>query len=260
MLAYLKSIWECRNFWYSLVINDLQLRYRRSILGVGWSMLHPLASALVMGFVFHTIFHRPVREYLPYLLCGLACWSYLTGVATDGCLSYIHAENYIRQHPLPLAVYPLRTTLGTMIHFIIALVLVAILKFGLRGFDNPPEVFSLALGVVVLLFFGWAVTILAGLVNVAFRDTQHILGIVFQILFYLTPILYPAETLQSSSLGAVLAYNPLTPFVDLIREPMLEGRPPSFACFGAAAAITLVLGLLAVASLNYQQRRVIFYL
>ena len=60
-------------------------------------------------------------------------WGYLTGVITEGCQSYISAENYIRQHPLPLAVYPLRTTLGTMIHFVIALVLVAVLKFCLRG-------------------------------------------------------------------------------------------------------------------------------
>ncbi len=260
MFAYLASVWKCRRFWFSLVINDLQLRYRRSVLGVGWSLLHPLAYALVLGAAFHEIFHQPVREYLPYLLCGLAAWSYLTGVITEGCQSYISAENYIRQHPLPLAVYPLRTTLGTMIHFLIALALVAVLKLALQGTGRPPEVFSLALGVGLLFLFGWAMTILAGFVNVVFRDTQHILGIVFQILFYLTPIIYPAQSITSTRIGWVLAFNPFTPLLDVVREPMLEGRPASLACYGAAAAITLVAGVAAALSLGSQQRRVIFHL
>jgi ABC-type polysaccharide/polyol phosphate export permease len=260
MRAYFASIWECRNFWFSLVVNDLQLRYRRSALGVGWSLLYPLASAIVLGAVFHVIFHQPVREYLPFLLCGLAAWSFVTGVATEGCSSYISAENDIRQHPLPIAVYPLRTTLGTMIHFLIALVLVVILKLGLQGLSKPPEMFSLTLGILLLFVFGWVVAILTGFLNVAFRDTQHILGIVFQIWFYVTPIIYPASSISSTSIGWVLAINPLTPFVDLIREPMLEGRPASLACYGAAVLITLVVGAAAVLTLGAQQRRVIFYL
>ena len=91
----------------------------------------------------------------------------------------------------------------------------------------------------MLFLFGWAMTILWGFVNVVFRDTQHILGIVLQILFYLTPIIYPAQSLSSTCIGWVLAFNPFTPLLDVIREPMLEGRPPSLTCFGAAAAITL---------------------
>ena len=111
MLDYAVSVWKCRNFWLSLVANDLHLRYRRSVLGIGWSLLHPLATSLVLGFMFHEIFHRPIREYLPYLLCGLACWTYLTGAASSGCQTYIQAEPYIRQHPLPLAVYHIRREL-----------------------------------------------------------------------------------------------------------------------------------------------------
>jgi lipopolysaccharide transport system permease protein len=260
MWAYLIAIWQCRNFWLSLVVNDLQLRYRRSVLGVGWSLLHPLAWSLVMGAVFHEIFKTPIREYLPYLLCGLTCWTYLTGAFLQGSQSYIQAENYIRQHPLPLAVYPLRTVLGAMIHFLIAVVLVLVLTGMLRGLDNPPEMFSLYLGILILFLFGWAVTILAGFINVAFRDTQHILEVVFQILFYLTPIIYHRQDITSPQIGWILDHNPLAPFVDLIREPLVFGRTPSPECLGAAAAITLLTGLAAAVSLGYQQRRVVFYL
>jgi lipopolysaccharide transport system permease protein len=260
MLAYLGSIWKCRNFWLSLVINDMRLRYRRSVLGVGWSLLHPLTTAFVTGVVFCEIFKMPIRELLPFVLSGLACWAYITGVTVQGCQSYVQAESYIRQHPLPLAVYPLRTTLGAMIHFLIALVLV----FGLASvFRNTADVsagFLLIPGIALFFLFGWAVAILAGFVNTIFRDTQHILEVVFQILFYLTPLVYPMRMLSETRVGWLLRYNPVVPFLKLIREPLLEGRTPSLTCYAVATAITLLLGAAAIASLGYQQRRVILYL
>src|SRR2546427_6066829 len=126
MLKYLADIWRCRYFWLSLVKNDLQLRYRRSVLGIGWSLLQPLATAVVTCAVFHAIFHLEVQEHGLFILAGLACWSFVTSCTIQGCQSYVQAESYIRQHPMPLAIYPLRTTLGTMINFLISLSLVVV--------------------------------------------------------------------------------------------------------------------------------------
>ena len=260
MFAYAASIWECRNFWLSLVVNDLHLRYRRSVLGVGWSLAHPLATTLVLGSVFHVIFDRPIREYLPCLLCGLGCWAYLTGVITQGCQNYIHAESYIRQHTLPLAVFPLRTTLVVMIHFLIALMLVVALSVGLRGWSHAPNMLALLLTLPVLLIFGWGISTISGFVNIAFRDTQHILEVVFQILFYMTPIIYPAEILARTPIGRIAAYNPLTPFIDLVREPLLNGCSASLSTWYSVLLITLVVVVVSALSLRLQQRRVIFYL
>lgn len=260
MWGYLQSIWDCRHFWLSLVLNDLHLRYRRSVLGIGWSLLFPLATTLVTGTVFHEIFKVPIREFLPFIFSGFACWAYLTGVILQGCQSYIAAEPYIRQHPLPLAVYPLRTTLGTLVHFLIALALVFGLTQLFKGPHLPVALLWLPPALVLLFMFGWAIGILAGFVNTVFRDTQHILEVGFQILFYLTPIIYPASMLAQTRVGWLLAYNPLAPFLDLIRRPMLEGRPPSKMCLISAAAVVLVTVFAAVASLRHQQRRVVFYL
>src|SRR5437773_2622776 len=123
MLKYLASIWACRYFWLSLVKNDLQLRYRRSFLGIGWSLLQPLATTVVTCAVFHAIFHMNVRDHGLFILSGLACWSYFTSVTIQGCQSYVQAVSYIRQQPMPMGIYALRTTLGAMFHLLIALVL-----------------------------------------------------------------------------------------------------------------------------------------
>ncbi len=260
MLAYLDSIWRCRQFWLSLVINDLQLRYRRSILGIGWSLLHPLAMACITAVVFCEIFKIPIREMLPFMLSGLACWSYITGSIFQGCQSYVQAESYIRQHPLPLAVYPLRTTLGVLIHFVIALMLVFFLTCIFRQTINVTALAMLIPGLGVLFLFGWAVAILAGYIHTVFRDTQHILELVFQVIFYLTPLVYPMRVLSNTRIGWLLAYNPLIGLLNLVRHPLIESRPPSMTSVLVASGMTLVLGMIAMASLRYQQRRIILYL
>ena len=260
MRDYFTSIWQCRYFWLSLVVNDLRLRYRRSVLGIGWSLLHPLTTALVMGAVFCEIFKVPIREFLPLVLSGLAFWAYITGSVLQGCHSYIQAEPYIRQHPLPLVIYPLRTTLGAMIHFLIALLLVFCLSKALIGAPALSGVVWLLPGIGLLFVFGWAMATIAGFVNIVFRDTQHILEVVFQILFYLTPIFYQERLLAETRIGWVLKFNPLASFLHLIREPLLSGRMPAAATFAVAAAVTGLACIAAVASLGYQQRRVIFYL
>jgi lipopolysaccharide transport system permease protein len=260
MRRYLASIWACRYFWLSLVKNDLQLRYRRSMLGIGWSLVQPLVAAVVLCAVFHAIFHLEVREHGLFILAGLACWTYVTQCTIQGCQSYVQAESYIRQHPMPLAIYPLRTTLGTMIHFLIALHLVLVLTWILRGFDNVMVLWALVPGILLYFQLGWAVGTLAGYVNVVFRDTQHFFEVGFQILFYLTPIIYPVHAVAETPVGWLVRYNPLTPFLNMIRVPLIDGNLPTLRCYAAATTAAVVLTGLAALSLRYQQRRVILYL
>jgi lipopolysaccharide transport system permease protein len=260
MLAYLASTWRCRYFWMSLVKNDLQLRYRRSFLGVGWSLLQPLATAIVTCAVFHAIFKQDIRQHGLFILSGLACWSYVTSSVIQGCQSYVQAESYIRQHPMPMAIYPLRTTLGSMIHFLIALGLVTTLTWVLNGFGNVRTLWALIPALILYFQFGWAVATLTSYVNTVFRDTQHFFEIGFPILFYLTPIIYSPENVATTPVGFLVANNPLVPFLNMIRRPLLHGDLPSAFCYASAFGMTALVTLLAALSLRYQQRRVILYL
>src|SRR5580704_5063239 len=97
MGAYFAEVWRSRFFWLSLVKMDLQLRYRRSMLGIGWSMLYPLANTLVLCIAFHEIFHQSIRDYVAYLMLGLTWWGYMSGVTVQGCQCFVDAESYIRQ-------------------------------------------------------------------------------------------------------------------------------------------------------------------
>ena len=107
MGSYLTAVWRCRYFWLSLVKMDLEARYRRSVLGLGWSLLHPLALTLILYTVFHTLFRADIQNYGLYVLTGLVVWNYFTAVTTQGCNCFLVAEAYIRQYPTPLAIFPL---------------------------------------------------------------------------------------------------------------------------------------------------------
>src|SRR5262245_36858391 len=101
---YVAAVWRCRYFWLSLVKMDLETRYRRSVLGLGWSLLHPIALTIILYTVFHTLFLADVPNYALYVLTGLVLWNYLTSVTIQGCQCFIQAESYIRQYPSPLVI------------------------------------------------------------------------------------------------------------------------------------------------------------
>ncbi len=260
MTAYVADIWRCRFFWMSLVQMDLRTRYRRSILGMGWSLLHPIAMTIVLCVVFHTVFHQPIREYAPFLLAGLALWNFITSSALQGCQCFFQGESYIRQYPAPVAIYPLRTALGGAIHFLLALGVTLGLAWYFKGFGNVPSLVTLPFTVLLLFFFTWGLAVLAGFANVHFQDTQHLTEVLFQILFYATPIMYKADQLRGSIFARLVQYNPLVAILDIVRVPVVDGQFPSLHTYTIAFSTVLVTVVAASITLSRLQRRLIFYL
>lgn len=264
--AYMRSMWDCRFFWLSLVRNDLRSKYRRSMLGLGWSLLQPLATALVLGTVFAGIFDLDPTTYGMYLIIGLCFWNYLSGVANLGCTSMLAGESYIRQYPAPMAIYPLRTVLGAAIHFSVALGFLIVVSWCMYGFGNLLALTSLVPTMLLLLIFGWSLAALMGLANVYFHDTQHLVEVALQILFYATPIIYLPEMLEekASAVGNAAVWminaNPLGAFVMLLRQPLQEATFPSGQTFLVAAILTTLTAGGATLALSRLERRLIFHL
>jgi ABC-type polysaccharide/polyol phosphate export permease len=220
---------------------------------------------LIICLVFHHIFRVDVLEYAPYLLAGLACWNYILNVSLQGCMCFFLGEAYIRQHPAPMAIYPLRTTLGAMIHFLLALMVVMAMAFYTYGVPSWPALLSLIPTLVLLFLLGWSLAVIGGLANVIFQDTKHLAEVGFQIVFYATPIMYKEKMLQGSHFGWLIQLNPFVAFFHLIRDPILvdEGLPPhvpSLTTFLIAGGTVLVITSIAAFWLARMQRRLIFYL
>jgi ABC-type polysaccharide/polyol phosphate export permease len=129
-------------------------------------------------------------------------------------------------------------------------------------------IWTLAPSLVLLFIFGWAVALIAGIATVHFHDTQHLLEIALQILFYATPIIYQSEMLKSRGLGFLVRYNPILPFLDLIRVPILmdnDSLPLETLklyrhALILAAVITFGTVFIAGIMLNRVGKRLIFHL
>jgi ABC-type polysaccharide/polyol phosphate export permease len=267
MQAYLASIWNCRFFWLSLVKMDLRSRYRGSVLGIGWSLLHPIAMTAILCVVFKVVFRVQLREYAPYVFVGMTFWGYFTAVLVLGCNCFFQGESYIRQFPAPMAIYPLRTALASGFHFLVGLLLAILLAIAAAptGEDTSRLHQLLALPsllptLILLLLLGWSVAILFGLLNVRFRDTRHLAEIALQGLFYMLPIMIPQESIKGRRLEWVFRCNPLTPFLDLLRDPICYGHVPSLMTYTLAVTVVLLLCTAAIIALRVEERRLIFYL
>lgn len=143
MIQDLAAIWKFRYFWLSLVKMDLLTRYRKSVLGVLWSLLHPLGMTAIFCLVFSKLIGANWEDYSKYLLAGMAAFNFLRDCTLGGCQSLLRHEGYIRQAPLPFQVYSLRVMLSNGVHFLITLgvlvLLVAALPAVRLGPDGEPR-------------------------------------------------------------------------------------------------------------------------
>jgi ABC-type polysaccharide/polyol phosphate export permease len=244
----------------ALVRIDLRKRYRNSILGIGWSLLHPIAMTAVFCVFFSQAFDFTIRDYVPYLLTGFTFWAFLTASVHQGCQCFFQGESYIRQQPAPLAIYPLRTMLGAGFHYLLGLGIVLVFIACTNGLHHLLTLASLIPSLVLLFFVGWSLAVCMGIVNVMFQDTQHLAEVVMQILFYATPIFYKSEKLGQGRLMQIAHWNPLAMYLELIRKPLLEGQWPSLHAVGWAWLSGLLVFSLAIFLLNRFEKRIIFFL
>jgi ABC-type polysaccharide/polyol phosphate export permease len=230
------------------------------VLGIGWSLLHPVAMTAIICTVFSTIFNEDIRFYAPFLMAGLTCWNYLLSVSLQGSQCFFQGECYIRQHPAPMAIYPLRTMLGCGFHFSLAFMLVIVLSALVRGYESLWPLLTLLPTIGLLMILGWSLSTIFGLVTVRFRDMTHLSEVGFQTLFYLTPVMYKPEILISRGLGALIHFNPVAPFLSLMRQPILYSQAPSLRTYFLACMIVLVAATGAAVLLRQEERRLIFHL
>jgi lipopolysaccharide transport system permease protein len=259
-LGYLRGVWEYRYFWMSLVKAELQRRYRRSTLGLGWSLLQPICMTLVLAAVYRRLFGMGFAEFAPILLTGLSFWNFVSSTTLLGCSSLLSAESYIRQQCVPLAIFPLRTVLTAGFHFLVSLSVTLVFVWLIQGPANPLTLLALVPTLLLLFLFGWSVAILVGLAHVYFADTQHLAEVGLQVLLYLTPVLYPPALLAQTRLAFLLHASPLALFLELLRLPILDGAWPPLSLYAEACAVVALFAGLASWTLARLEHRLVFAL
>ncbi|KAI4448795.1 hypothetical protein C823_003322 [Eubacterium plexicaudatum ASF492] len=224
MKEYWKKIYDTRYFWSHLAIMDLKSRFRRSKLGLLWSVCQPFLLTIVMAVVFSTVFHQPLGDYLLYILSGMVVWDLITASVISGGGCFLSSEQYARQFKHPMTIYSLKFAVFTVITFFIELIALVIWVLVYVPENLTIAVWTVPLTGMILFLISWELTTMAGYANTKYRDYPQIMGLVMQTVWYLSPVFFKEEMFTSNPiLETLFRFNPLTHILNLIRNPFYVG-------------------------------------
>ena len=208
---------------YLLVRKDLKVRYKSSILGYAWALANPFVFAFVYWVAFKYIMRVQMENYSLYLITGIFPWLWLSIGVTQATRSYQNNASLVKKVRIPRAILPLSSVVQEMVHFLFALpVIVAFLAFA-GGFGlHASWLWQLPLMLAVQLAFVYPVALAFAVGNVYVHDIEHLAGLAFAMLFFLTPMVYPISMVPEG-LRRYFELNPLHALMDGWRGVFLSG-------------------------------------
>jgi lipopolysaccharide transport system permease protein len=227
-----------------LVDRDMKLLYKRSALGIAWTLINPLLQLAVFSFVFRSVIPINIPQFSSFAFSGLLIWTWSQTALFQATGLITSNKALIRQPNFPTAILPVVTTMTGLIHFVLALP-VLIIFLAIDGIQPSSALFVLPLLMVIqfVLTVGLAYPLAA--VNVTFRDTQHTLGVLLQMLFYLTPIFYDLNSVPKE-FQPLYHLNPMVPLLEAYRAILLKGTQPDWQALlivSLMVAVILPIGL-----------------
>ncbi|MSQ96807.1 MAG: ABC transporter permease [Gemmataceae bacterium] len=257
----LREVWQLRHFWLALAKHDIKDRYRRSVLGIGWSLIKPAVMTLILTVVFTSVFDVSVREYAIFLFLGILTWQFLTESILQGCNSFRLGNTYLRVRPIPLAIFPLRVVLSAGIHGLIGLAAAVLAIWYLHGTADFLVVLALLPALAILAITAWSLACICAILNTRYSDTQQIAEISLQALFYATPVIYMPESLHKTGwLHTLVECNPFASFLELVRRPLLHEEMPGATSILIALAFVSVAAAIALVALHRVEKRLVLWL
>lgn len=236
-----------------LVSRDLKLLYKRSALGFGWALLHPLVQVCVFVLIFRGVLGHVVENYASHVFIGVLVWSWFQTSLAQSTSLITSSRALLRQPRFPLALLPLVAVAVRLFHFSLAIpILVALLW--IQGIRPTSAWLGIPLLIAIQFTLITAFALPLAALNVRVRDTQHFIGVVLQLAMYLTPVFYSIGSLPPE-LARWLELNPVVPLLEGWRTILLRGAWPDPARLGILAGVSAVLLVLGHRIFMHQSRR-----
>lgn len=242
-----------------LVARDFKVKYKRSVLGIVWSLLYPLLTMAVMAIVFSNVFKfsTPGVSYLAYLLTGLVMFNYFSEASNLSMSSVVANFSLLNKIYIPKYIFPLSKCLFVGINFLLTLIPLYIVLLATGTGVNILHVF-LPYAYLCLFMFTLGMGFILAAVSVFLRDMFYIYGIIIMMWTYLTPIMYDISTI-SPKLQIILRLNPLYHYITFAREIILYGRMPEPALWITCIASSVIILLIGILVFKKTQDKFIYY-
>jgi ABC-type polysaccharide/polyol phosphate export permease len=244
----LDELWEViryRDLILQLVRRDILTRYKRSVLGVAWTLINPLGMMIVLTLVFSQVFRfGGSQDYPVFVLSGLLAWTFFSQTTTAAMVNLVWGGGLLNRIYVPRASFAL-AAIGTGIVNIAISLIPLLLVMVVTGVPVHLSFLFLPVPILFLAAFSLGLGLLLSTVAVYFPDVKEMYQIVLTAWMYLTPIIYPVEVLPEPARTLITTLNPIYYLVELFRIPVLPGRFPTLEEILPAffiALVTLIAG------------------
>ncbi len=238
-----------RDLFRELIARDMKLRYKRSVMGVAWTLLNPLAELAILFLIFGLVLPLNIPNYPAFLFTGILAYGWFQNSLNFATGAIVGNRELVRQPGFPVLILPVVTVATNLIHFLLALpILFALLIYS--GIQMTRAVFALPMIIVLQFLFTLSLAYLVATFHVRFRDTQYLLRVLLQLAFYLTPVFYGPSAIPGRY-QLLYRLNPMVFFVDGYRAVLIRGE---FPAPGYAALVTIMTAGLLLVGLHVFRR------
>lgn len=253
MLTLCKELFAYREMIFSLVRKDLRGRYKGSVLGFLWTFINPLFQLIIYTIAFSFILPSAIDKYYLYLFVALIPWIFFSSSLQGGANSVMASQNLVTKIYFPREILPISYVTSCFVNmlltFVIIFLVVIISGVGL----NPLAILCLPVIMLIEYMIALGLALLFSAVTVFFRDMEHILSIVTMAWIYMTPVLYPIETISDPAVQKLFYLNPMTSVIIAYRDILYYAKIPDFSTLLIAlffGVTSLVIGELVFSRLK----------
>ena len=242
-LEELRGVFQYRDLIFQLIRRDIVARYKRSVLGVAWTMLQPLGMMVVMTLVFSRLFHR-IQGYPAYVLSGLITWTFFSQTTTAAIHQMVWGGALLNRIYLPRTSFSI-SAIGTgLVNLAISIIPLVVIVLVLR-LPLTVNILFIPISMLLLASFALGVGLLLSTLAVNFPDVSEMYQIILMAWMYFTPVIYPETMIPPEYQRWMFTLNPMYHLVKLFRAPIYEGRlpdPQSLLMGTVISLVTLIAG------------------
>lgn len=240
---FIKNFLKYKGLLYELVIRDIKVKYKRSVLGLLWSLLNPLFMMIVLTIVFSNLFRFDIPNFPIYLLTGQIIFGFMSESTNMSMNSILSSGSLIKKVYIPKYIFPISKVLSSFVNLIFALLAVIIVMFVTKT-KITLTVLLVPLSFLYILLFCIGIGLILATYVVFFRDIVYLYGIFLTAWTYFTPIFYPA-TIIPEKFRMIMYYNPMYYYIEHFRDIILYSKVPSIKlnliCIGMSS-VSLIIG------------------
>ena len=244
MSRYIQNFLKFKPLLGELVARDIKIKYRRSVLGVLWTLLNPLCMMIILSVVFSNLFKFDIENFPLYILSGQVIFNFYSDATSGAMSAIIGSAALIKKVYVPKYLFVLSRVFSSTINLMASFTAMLIVMVATRT-ELHWTAFLFPIPLILLVLFSLGIGLILSAVTVKFRDIIHLYGVFVTGLLYLTPVIYPMSILPDW-LYKVVMLNPLTNILMMFRDVMLNNSTFSLSSFLIAlveACLSLGIGL-----------------